>query len=215
MLMFVSVLVGDVGRFSESWALWGKLAVHRLLVHCWFPRVFTSQMLVLPGFIIPNLHKDVITWQFFPHCRPFVKGIRCPKRKSVDGNTLGRWVKAETMFHTWVICSCYCIYPIHRGQRVPGQLDRPAEAIPSPINQASKYYLHNNSQFIYINLPLGQDGRHFTDDVVRWIFVNENYWPIWQQVSIDSGNGLAMGGGGGWVRWWVGVGGLVGDELTT
>ena len=126
-------------------------------------------------------HDDVIKWKHFPRYWPFVRGIH---RSSMNSPHKGQWRGA-------LVFSLICIW-INGwvNNREAGDLRRYRAHYDVTLMIASDSWFAN-VYFIYkvyhrhfgrgVRLVINtlrpwQNGRHFADDILKCIFLNENVW---------------------------------------
>ena len=104
-------------------------------------------------------HDDVIKWKHFPRYWPFVRGIH---PSPVNSTHKGHWREA-------LICTCMNGWV---NSRDAGDLRRHRAYYAVTVMRRS-----DSNASCHDNTPRPrQNGRHFADDVFKYIFMNENVW---------------------------------------
>ena len=129
--------------------MWHKLCRS---FHPWCPgvktRCLSSNVISTP---LVEQHDDVMTWNSFPHYRPFVKGIH---RSPVD------FLHKDTLMRTFDVSLKLAWTNCWTNSRIADDLRRHDIQVTSQFN----------------TLRPRQNGRHFADDIFKCIFLNENVW---------------------------------------
>ena len=151
--------------------------VHRNSISDWITRTKINHH--FPNGTIKDFWYQMKDWYSFVHCildphKALQSTLSCwfdiIKSKTFNTSTVSKSMEWHSHLHQWV--KSYQYYVFHQYGHYTLLLWRP---VTSPLNFLTSY-LHQNGfiQGAFNTLRLRQHGRHFPDDMIKCIFLNEN-----------------------------------------